>query len=275
MRQTWLTEFGKIDQTADPAVFIGFLDAACAEASFQAYKRRLIELLEVGDGKRFLDLGCGTGDDACAMARLVGASGRVVGVDNSRAMIAEAERRAAATGLPVEFHVADGLQLPFPAASFDGCQADRSLMHVPDPRQVLAEMARVTRPGGRVVVFEVDFGTVVLDTPEREAARKLIDTWCDSLRDGWLGRRMPRLFRDVGLEEVGVLPHTLTLTPPLALPILGAATVARAVERGTLTPMEGQSWLDHLGELERSGQFFSTLTGYLVVGRRGPCSSGG
>jgi hypothetical protein len=142
-------------------------------------------------------------------------------------------------------------------------------MHVPDARAALLEMVRVTRPGGRVGVFEVDFETVVIDTDQRVLARKVARTWCDGFRDGWLGRRMPALFREVGLSQVRVQPHALLLTPPLALPILGQATVDRALAQGTLTPLEGRTWLAHLDDLERSGRFFSSLTGFLVCGQKG------
>src|SRR5262249_45742388 len=186
-----------------------------------------------------------------------------------RAGPAEAGRRADGAGLPVEFQVADALGLPFADDSFDACRADRSLMHVPDPRRALAEMARVLRRGGRLAVYEVDFETVVLDVDERALMRTVIRAWCDGLRDGWLGRRVPRLLREVGLKETMAWPHTLTLTPALARPLLGPATVERAVAQGMLTADEGRAWLQRLDELERSGRFFCTLTGFLTAGRKG------
>jgi SAM-dependent methyltransferase len=266
MHKARLADFGRIDETADPATFIRFLDGAGAEASFQVYKRNLLGLLDVQEGRCLLDVGCGTGDDAREMARRVGPRGRVAGVDNSQAMVAEARRRADGAGLPVEFHVAEAGQLPFADATFDGCCADRSLMHVPDARAALAEMARVARPGGCVAVFEVDFETLVIDADDRALTRKVAHAWCDGFRDGWLGRRLPALLREVGLREVQVWPHTLTLTPELARPLLGEATVERAVGLGALSRAEGQAWLAQLDELERSGRFFSTLTGYLAAG---------
>ena len=265
MEQTRLAQFGSIDQTTDPSIFIRFLDAACAEGSFQTYKRRMNELLGLPGAVRLLDVGCGTGDDARQMAEV---GGRVVGVDNSQIMIAEARQRTAGKELRVEFKLADALALPFAADSFDGCRADRSLMHVPDPRRALAEMLRVTRPGGRVVVYEVDFETVVIDTPHKGPARAVARAWCDSVRDGWLGRRLPGLLSELGLHEVAAWPHTLVLPPALAVPLLGAATVERAVRQGALTATEGQTWLEHLDELQRSGRFFSTMTGFLAAGRK-------
>jgi ubiquinone/menaquinone biosynthesis C-methylase UbiE len=267
MEQARLSAFGRIDQTGDPAYFIHFLDAACAEASFQAYKRRLVELMGLGGCLRFLDVGCGTGDDVRAMAELVGSRGQVVGVDSSQAMIHEAQRRAAALEQShrVSFQVADALALPFGAGTFVASRADRSLMHVGDARQAVAEMVRVTQ--SKVAVFEVDFETLTLDTDKRALMRRIANAWCDSFRNGWLGRHMPALFVDVGLREIIVEPHTLMLTPELSRLLLGSATVDKAIEQGVLSPAEGQEWLRHLDDLQQSGRFFSTLTGYLVCGR--------
>jgi ubiquinone/menaquinone biosynthesis C-methylase UbiE len=267
MAQTALVEFGRIDATADPAYFIRFLDAACAAESFQAYKRRLVELLHLRPGGRYLDVGCGTGDDVRDMAKGFDPSGRIVGIDNSQAMIDVARQRATGLELPVEFVVGDVHDLPFAAGSFAGCRADRSLMHVPDIKKALAEMARVTEPGGAIVVFEVDFGTLVIDADDRVLARKIVNTWCDSFRNGWLGRHMAALFQETGLADVMVVPYVLVLTPELALPLFGKNTVERAVDKGIITKREGDAWLEHLDELQRTRRFFSCMTGFLVSGR--------
>jgi len=265
---TQLAEFGRIDTTPDPTYFVRFLDAAGASASVQAYKRRLVELLDLRPGQRVLDVGCGTGDDAREMACIVGANGRIVGIDNSRAMIAVAQERGTGTEKSVDFRVGDAHDLPFESESFDVCRADRSLMHVPDARRALAEMTRVTKPGGRLAVFEVDFGTLLIDADDRPLARKILSTWCDSFRDGWLGRRIPALAANLEWEDIQIIPYTLLLSPVLADPILGSTTVARAVESGAITASDGQRWLKHLEDLERKRRFFSSLTGFLVAGRR-------
>jgi SAM-dependent methyltransferase len=265
MSTTDLGQFGKIDQTGDPGHFVRFLDAACAEESFRIYKRQLMEWMAIEPGDRLLDVGCGTGDDVREMALAASARCEVIGVDNSVAMIEEAKRR----GIPanVEFHVADAAALPFAGGSFAASRADRSLMHVADVRKSLVELVRVTH--GRVVVYEVDFETVVIDVPDRVLARKVIRTWCDGFRDCWLGRRMPGLFADVGLTNVQVVPHVLRLTPTLALAIMGRSTTERAVTAGTITPAEAEGWLGLLDELQQRSRFFATLTGFLVVGTSG------
>ena len=265
---THLAEFGRIDQTRDAEYFIRFLDEACAQLTVKAYKQHMNELLELQAGKRILDVGCGTGDDVRGMAGLVAPAGLIVGIDNSAAMIAEANQRSAGGTLPVEFQVADALKLTFDSNSFDATRADRSLMHVPDAKQVLAEMARVTKPGGRVVVFEVDFETITIDAADRGLARRIAHTWCDGFRNGWLGRCIPRILKELGLRDVGVTPYTMLLTPGMSVPLLGAATTQRAVQNGTVTAAEAQTWLAHLDDLQKAGRFFSTLSGFLVAGRK-------
>ena len=71
-------------------------------------------------------------------------------------------------------------------------------MHVDHPRLVLAEMIRVTRPGGRLVVLDPDFETLVFDAADRSVTRRIVNFVCDHIvRHGWMGRRRPALFRDV------------------------------------------------------------------------------
>jgi SAM-dependent methyltransferase len=260
--------FTDVDRTADPAYFIRFLDDAFAEASFQAYKRLSYSLLDIREGRRILEVGCGTGDDARAMAAMVRPGGEVVAVDGSEAMIAEAQQRAEGSGLPVRFQRGDAHRLEFPDDSFDGGRCDRTFMHLEDPRRELGEMVRVVRPGGRVVVYEVDFETLVIDAPDHSLARKIVHTWCDGFRNGWLGRRIPALFHDAGLLDVTASAETLRLTYPLAAPMIGPPTVERALASGAITRAEAEGWLLWLRETEEAGRLFCTLTGFLVAGRK-------
>jgi ubiquinone/menaquinone biosynthesis C-methylase UbiE len=267
MRTHKLAGFTQIDRTHDPDYFIRFLDTASAEASFQAYKRRTYELLDVRPGQQVLEVACGTGDDARVLAGQVG-SGRVLAVDASQAMIAEALRRSAGSRLPLDFQVADAQHLPFSADSFHACRCDRSFMHIPDPRRALAEMVRVARPGAAIVVFEVDFGTLTIDAPDRALARKVLHVWTEGFRNGWLGRYVPGLFLEQRLAEVRVEPAVLRLNAPLVNEVVGGGIVARGRENGQLTADEADAWLTYLQDALTSGRFFSTLTGFIVAGRK-------
>lgn len=260
--------FTDVDQTSDPDYYIRFLDEASVDESFQAYKQHSFALLELGPGQRIIDVGCGTGEDARAMAQRVAPGGRLVAVDGSQSMIDTARRRTEGGDLPIEFRVADVHQLPFADDSFDASRADRIFMHLESPPRALAEMMRVTRPGGRVLIYEVDFETLTVDHPDRAHTRKIVNTWCDGFRNGWLGRHIPALFRDVGLHDVRITPATLWLRYPVAMQMIGPDTVERACAAGLLNPTEGEEWLRQLQERYEAGLLFCTLTGFLVLGRK-------
>jgi ubiquinone/menaquinone biosynthesis C-methylase UbiE len=211
--------FAQVDTTADPKFFVRFVDAANEMASVRACKRRMEALLQPQVGQRILDLGCGTGDDARALARLVAPGGEVIGVDNSEVMLAEARRRAVGLCLSVEYRLGDAERLDLPDDTFDGCRTERTFMHLEAPERALAEMVRVARPGGKVVVFDFDWDTLVVDHPDRSSTEKVLDLMTESLRNGRIGRRLPGMFEDAGLGEVGIAPHTV----PDALALLSAA----------------------------------------------------
>ena len=124
-------------------------------------RRRIVrEALGAARGERILDVGCGPGFYA-ELAEEVGPSGSVVGVDSSPAMLELAARRCAGH-LGVALRSADAVSLPVDDVSFDAALCVQVLEYVPDPTVALAEMHRALRPGGRVVVWDVDWATVSL-----------------------------------------------------------------------------------------------------------------
>src|SRR5262249_6602104 len=150
--------FAHVD-TADAAQLISFLDSARTQPGLRMAKTVALDRLRLRPGQTVLEIGSGTGEDVLEMARRVIPDGRVIGVDISEAMLAEARRRATGRGLPVEYRLGDGSALPLPDDSVDRCRADTVLQHVADPDRTVAEMVRVVRPGGRVVALEFDLGT--------------------------------------------------------------------------------------------------------------------
>src|SRR5215470_15316559 len=110
-------EFDQVDRTTDPADFVRYLDATRATDYYQEVKQRSYALLDPHPGDHICDVGCGTGDDVLALARLIGPEGCAVGVDASATMIAEAERRAMEAGITAEFMQMDARRLAFPDAT--------------------------------------------------------------------------------------------------------------------------------------------------------------
>ena len=246
------------------------LDTIGATAEAQLCKRQTFAALEVKPGHRVLDVGCGVGEDVRMLAELVGPTGRAVGVDSSNIMIAEAKQWARGSGLPTEFHAANVYEIPFPDDTFDGCRAERLLQHLDDPRRALCEMIRVVKHGGRIVVSDPDWQTLLVDA-EKAVTRKILDARCDCYRSGWIGRQLMGLFKACGLTDtVNIPPATFIITrfdrANEIFGLRGAADYAREV--GAVSMAEADGWLRQLEQADRSGCFFSAATLFAVAGKR-------
>jgi ubiquinone/menaquinone biosynthesis C-methylase UbiE len=109
--------------------------------------RVVVDALQPGDGKRWLDVACGTGD----LAMLAAASGAdVVGVDFAAPLVETARRRAAEGALDIDFRVGDAESLDLEDASFDIVSSTFGVIFAPDQNRAAGELARVTRPGGLI-----------------------------------------------------------------------------------------------------------------------------
>jgi ubiquinone/menaquinone biosynthesis C-methylase UbiE len=260
--------FTDVDKTAEAGRFVRYLDAVSDLDAVRAYKQRTFELLEVEAGDHLLDLGCGNGTDALALAAMVGSTGRVVGVDRSSALIDEARERTPDGDVAVEFRVGDAHALELETGRFDGCRSDRTFQHLDDPAAALAELARITRRGGRVVVSDVDWETLVIDA-SRPFTRLVTQTVCDECRQGWIGRQLPRLFHDAALVDVAVVPQTIILTNFALADVVFAltGTVERIRLKGLASNDEAESWTGELRAADEAGNFFSSLSGFIVCGR--------
>jgi SAM-dependent methyltransferase len=246
--------------------FVRYVGRVCAEEATRAFKQPTFALLDARPGQAILDLGCGRGDDARALAAVVGESGRVVGVDSSEALIAEARRRSAGPAAAVEYRVGDAARLDIADGTFDGCRAERLLGCLDEPGRALAEMARVARPGARIVVSEPDWSRLRRDAPDPDLADRIVGP---AERD-WDGR-LPALFRQCRLHDVTAMHVTVPLTAfyPLAARLGLLDLVEAAQQSGAITSREAAQWLDSLEWAGRTGRSFGTLTALVVVGQKG------
>ncbi len=263
------SSFSDIDAAQNPEQFVQYMDEANAMEFFQSAKKRTYSLLGLRTGDRVLDVGCGAGDDVRALAQLVGATGRAVGVDSSRTMI-DAARQRARPGEPVEFHVADAERLDVPDGSFDGCRADRVLQHLSDPGQAIKEMARVLRAGGRLVALEPDTGALLIDAPDVELTRTIINFRGDAVRSGWIGRQLRRLFKEASLAqvEVAVIPSPRTDYAHTNASLRLDYYARSAAEAGVIAVSDAERWSASLAQHAAEGTFFCLVTMFLVSGRK-------
>lgn len=248
------------------------LDAASARMTDEHLDR-----LDVQPGMTVLDLGCGTGAPGVRLARWCDAD--ITGVSVSVGDIALATARAEAEGVSrrITFRQADAARLPFADGTFDRVLAIESLAHVADRGQVLSEIARVLRPGGRVVLSDfVQLGPEPEDAEEREAAARMLA----ALRVAPPVRvaRYEGLLRAAGLTAVeitDVTEHTKYTMGRFYL-----AMEAHVRERGALPPelrlvydmCEGVDWVAYAQQPQTEG--VALVVAEAPPGRREDASGG-
>ncbi|MEY2719126.1 MAG: hypothetical protein RLZZ273_492 [Bacteroidota bacterium] len=118
------------------------------------WRKRTVKVSGAKPGSSVLDCATGTGDLALEFKRTVGPTGKVLGTDFNADMLSHAPAKATSKGLAVDFEVADAMHLPYADATFDVASISFGIRNVDDPKTALSEMARVVKPGGRIVVLE-------------------------------------------------------------------------------------------------------------------------
>ena len=167
--------FRRSDADARHDGLFAFLERVDGLPHVQAIKRRMTDLLGPGAGQHLLEAGCGMGHELRRLAGRVAPTGSVLGIDMNQAMIEEARRRTADLGGAVRCQVGNVQQLELGDDAVDGVRAERVLMYVPDQQRAISELARVVRPGGRVVAFELDYGATLIDLPDQGMAQRVLD----------------------------------------------------------------------------------------------------
>jgi len=152
------------------------MNAVMTAGMHHRWRARAADVARVGPGDLVLDVATGTGDLAVELAGRVGPGGEVVGLDFAEQMLAIARRKAPA----IRFEQGNALVLPYEDAGFAACTVGFGARNFDDLARGLAEMARVTRPGGRVVVLEIT-------TPQRAPLSWFFGLWFDRVVPG-LGR---------------------------------------------------------------------------------------
>ncbi|GJL66716.1 MAG: hypothetical protein NPIRA05_16870 [Nitrospirales bacterium] len=263
-----MSRFNQVDEATNAGDFIRFLDMASGLNWVQAGKHKSLALLKLEPGQRILEVGFGTGDDALTFAEKVFPGGYVVAIDKSQEMVVEASKRTQGTTSSIDFRVGDVTALDFESNSFDRCHIERTLIHIPDPQNAIQEIIRVLRSGGLIVAFEGDLDTNILDSADTDLTRKILRFWCDSFQSPFIGRRLPALFKQAGLIEIIVQPHTFIFDFDLTEQVLIFGTLERAIEAGVVTSNEADRWLWDLKQARDSGTFFFAGTGFIVSGRK-------
>ena len=255
----------------------GYVDAQSLRniaMALRGLKERSYQAMRLQPGSHVLDVGCGPGVDTVPLGRLVGPTGKVVGVDLDEDMIAEAQQAAGEAGVAgwVTHRQGDIQALPFDDASFDACRAERLFQVLPqgiEPQRVCAEIVRVLKPGGWFVVVDADWGTWSMDSSEVELERRLARFFADRLRpNGYAGRQFRRMFQRQGLVDLAVELFPTAFTDRTCSPFGGEWIDREAVAASIISQAEQERWRASLEQDDARQEFFATATMVMVAGRK-------
>jgi len=267
-----LDPYRAVDRQPDPRKYAALLESRGRTKSQTRLRRRFLSFAGIKRGWKVLEVGTGTGVVARDLASRVGPRGRAVGIDPSVVLIREARRLARGNGLGrrLRFEVGEGHSLHVREGTFDAALAVTVLLHVPDPEQVLGEMIRVTRPGGLIGAQDQDFGSLVLDHPDRRLTQTIFDTYAWKIYDDpWSGRTLFGKFKSLGLRKVRMTTEIYqdTTLEPFTRSLL-ERRVEMAEQWNVISSSEKARWLDALDAQVRAGTFLMTLNFYGVVGTK-------
>ncbi|KPK34319.1 MAG: hypothetical protein AMJ65_18420 [Phycisphaerae bacterium SG8_4] len=230
-------------------------------------RRRFLDALNPKRGESVLDVGSGPGFLAAAIAEATGPTGSVCGIDVSEHMVDLAQSHCAQ--LPwATFSQADATQLPFPEKSFDAAISTQVLEYLHDIDGALAELSRVLRPGGRAVIVDTDWDSIVWHSSNRSRMDRVLTAWEEHAADPYLPRtlsnRLASAGFDINFQEVVPLlnsdfgEHTYSNR-------LIDLIVSFVSGRSEIGHDEAQAWADDLRGKGADGQYFFSLNRYMFV----------
>jgi arsenite methyltransferase len=233
-------------------------------------RRHVYDALRAAAGHDVLDVGCGPGFYTAELLDVVGDEGSLVAVDASPPMLAIAERRCA--GHPnVTFHRADATALPVADAAVDRAVCVQVLEYVPDADAALAEIARALRPGGRAVVWDIDWATLSMHSTDPDRMRRTLQAWDQHLHDPWLPHTLTPRMAAAGFTDVTLTAHafaTTTFSPDA----FGSAMLWLIEEHVAgidgIGPDGAAAWADEQRDLGDRGEFYFSVTQCCFVGTR-------
>jgi SAM-dependent methyltransferase len=255
-----------------------------------SFTQFLAERLRPRPGNRILDVGCGEGLAEVSLARLQLSQIRLAGVDLVLSKVEQARREASSHNERVLLAAGDAVRLPFRSGCFDSTFCIAVLQHLTDVESAVAELARVTRPNGRVVAVEPDnaaryvYSSLPSGNEVFALAQQLYAALGDARgerADGIVGPRLPGRFARHGIEpvELRVFPvsHAWLAPPPAAVWQERRAAMAAAVagildpKVVSLTERYMDAFVQYQNDAERAGGAFVEIQStalFAAVGQR-------
>jgi arsenite methyltransferase len=229
-----------------------------------AQRAAVLARLAPRPGERILDVGSGPGYLLASLAEAVGPEGAVHGLDPSTSMNRLARTRTASSGR-VWIEEGDAAALPHADGAFDAAVSTQVYEYVADVPAALAELRRVLRPGGRAVVLDTDWDSVVWSVADRDRHRRVMAAWDEHLVDPHLPCTLPGHLRRAGFEvtDRALIPLVNTRWDEDSYSVLTIGTIAAFVQgRSGITADEVRGWAADLAARGREDDYLFSVDRY-------------
>jgi ubiquinone/menaquinone biosynthesis C-methylase UbiE len=258
---------GILGRRATDASYVRYLQDVAADPTIQRLRSEAVLELRLAPGHHVVDLGCGPGTMTVQLASCVGDSGRVVGVDRDRQMVRTADVLAVRMGVSghLTHQVDDCTALSLGNDTFDACYCERVFQHLADrgPALAAAEALRILKPGGRVVIVDSDWSTLVINAGPQVLERRCVTQCLMRFPNPAAGRHLRDLVMAAGAAEVHCRSSTLSISATGAT----AALLNRAAEE-SLSADELMVWRQRLDDARQAERPYGHLIMTLVAGTK-------
>lgn len=242
------------------------------DETFVAMRDQYLRQMNIAPDANVLDLGCGTGVVARALATRGNYSGKIVGIDFSNELIDAAQQLATEEGIDdrVEFRVGDASALEDEDESFDAVILHTLVSHVPDPVAVVSEARRVVRPGSLVAIFDGDYASIAYATGDHNLDAEMVDAILDAIvANPYVMRELPSILRDERLEIVSFTPNILAEAGVGSFfSGMAESYVPMVIRSQTASEAKASGWLDAYRKSVSMNTSFASCNYYTYLARR-------
>ena len=246
------------------------LENAYQGAELTRRRQASFDALKPSPGDTILDIGCGNGLLTAELARAVGPSGRIVGIGPSQDMLTAAKERCREYDR-VEFVEGFANNLPLGDGRADKAVSVQVFEYIEDVQNALDDALRCLKPGGRLVISDLHFGSLIWFSDDPDRMDRMISSWDQHFVSGILPARLPVFLKAKGHQVESVVPVTLTdheLKPDGIAIMMMHLMKQYAIANTHVEKEVAQAWFDEQEKLAREGRFFFSITQFIVVGRK-------
>jgi ubiquinone/menaquinone biosynthesis C-methylase UbiE len=229
-----------------------------------AQRDAILQRLALRGGERVLDIGSGPGFLCESMAEAVGPSGRIAGIELSDDLVRYAQSRKTSAWL--DYRCGDAAALNLEGGSFDVAVSTQVLEYVPDVPAALREMHRVLRSGGRGLIVDTDWDSVVWHSSDRERMERVLRAWESHCAEPRLPRLLGPLLREAGfsIEAVEVYAIVNTQYDPNTYSAGMMDIIADFLAKQKQDAVEVAAWRADLAEMGRRQEYFFSINRYFL-----------